>query len=334
MLGRATGCVRLQSQKSMRVRTTMTNHVNGQSVTGGAVEPTGKNGFSLISDEKLIDLYTNLLKCRVFEQRAASVLKQDSPTVNHSAIGGFEAAFVGVAIDLVSEDTISFCDSEYLIGLIKGVPLGTIFGALAANGRPHRPSAPPGSSDSDQWTSFSQTAMNSAIGAALAHKTAKHRKVTVVFARDGVDDSWREALEIARVNGLPMIFVCRENPNAAAKARSQAIRNVEEPLFPSITVDESDVVAVYRVGYEAIARARQGRGPTLIDCQPFRPAGQLKAKRNTSGKIHASQDSIRNMEGYLRGKGLFSPPLKKKIVAGFTKELDAAIDRIQNGAIL
>ena len=208
--------------------------------------------------------------------------------------------------------------------LIKGMPLETVLHSLTANGRPSRVNALPDRSNSEKRNSISQTALNTAIGAALANKTMKNRKVAVVFSRDGALESFCETIGIASVHELPMIFVCQDYPIGGAGGRSPhdtvdtRTGKTESPWFPSITVDSSDVVAVYRVGYEAIARARQGRGPTLINCQRFRLDGR--------------KSSIHNMESYLRGKGLFRPPLKRQIMAGLTNDLNAAVDRVKRGA--
>jgi TPP-dependent pyruvate/acetoin dehydrogenase alpha subunit len=80
--------------------------------------------------------------------------------------------------------------------------------------------------------------------------------------------------------------------------------------LPRITVDGNDVVAMYRATHESIDRARRDRGPTLIECAAFRLPGRRQ------------QDSVTNLEHYLRGKGLLRPGLKQEIIADFRRELD------------
>jgi pyruvate dehydrogenase E1 component alpha subunit len=151
-----------------------------------------------------------------------------------------------------------------------------------------------------------------AIGAALANKTKKNGKVAVVFGKESASESWREAIHIATVHALPMIFVLRDNLKIPGRrASSEQLEKADTPLFPIITVDSNDVVAVYRVANEAISRARLGRGPTLIECQPF--------LLNGNGKH--SHDPILNMENYLRGKGLFRPETKNEILKASTRDL-------------
>jgi TPP-dependent pyruvate/acetoin dehydrogenase alpha subunit len=114
---------------------------------------------------------------------------------------------------------------------------------------------------------------------------------------------------------LPILFVCQNSlPTKPGSLKRQT--RVEEIAaqacgFPAIPVDGGDVMAVYRVATEAIAHARKGNGPTLIEC---------RAERS---KAH---DPILKMEAYLTRKCLFSEKLKLEVATSFTKELDAAIE--------
>jgi TPP-dependent pyruvate/acetoin dehydrogenase alpha subunit len=90
---------------------------------------------------------------------------------------------------------------------------------------------------------------------------------------------------------------------------------------PAIPVDGHDVVAVYRVACESIARARGGRGPTVIECRRWQSADSVHNPDN---------NPIHNMEKYLTRKGLFTTALRTKIAAGFRRELDAAVSSAWN----
>jgi pyruvate dehydrogenase E1 component alpha subunit len=111
-------------------------------------------------------------------------------------------------------------------------------------------------------------------------------------------------------------------PDISVKAQSYGI--------PGITVDGNDVVAVYRVAQEAIARARRGQGPTLIEAKTYRWYGHSEidpAKYRDPAEVERwkAKDPIAGMEKYLIAKGLFSAAWKQEIVDGFNEELDAAI---------
>jgi pyruvate dehydrogenase E1 component alpha subunit len=263
--------------------------------------PSAPNGkFSLISDEKLIGLYTNLLKCRTADRQFnGNSNGKSSPFVSR------EAALVGTAIDLGAGDLVCSLDRGLLAGLSDGTAIdkllvdsanGRLF--IAKNGVNGKGAAVP---------SF----VHSAIGTALACKTSKNEKVAVIYSAGTDSDSLSEAIHVASVHGLPIIFVqCMEGdsgrPGANSKRDQRKKDSTEEtPWFPCITVDTNDVVAVYRVANEAISRARLGRGPTVIECRPF----LLDGKHQKRNGRHAT-DPVLKMENYLRAKGLFDPKLK------------------------
>ena len=84
-------------------------------------------------------------------------------------------------------------------------------------------------------------------------------------------------------------------------------------------VDGDDAVAVYRVATEAIAHARRGGRPTLIECKPWPLADAQPGKRRKP------TDPISNMETYLTRKGLFDKKFKSAVTTAFRRELNAAI---------
>jgi pyruvate dehydrogenase E1 component alpha subunit len=288
-----------------------------------------QEGFSLISDEKLIALYANLLKCRMFRQRLKN---GGSARRNDSSSRGHEAGTVGVAIDLSSEDAMCSPNHGIITGFQKDPPIEAILLLSGAHGLtgPIRSGLQAGSLNGNGTAHgvASPTHTQAAIGAALASKTRKNGRIAVVFGDNAASESWKEALQIATLHALPMIFVgwesLKRSPAAPTSAHSKtsSSANPGTPWFPDIIVDSNDVVAVYRVANEAIARARLGRGPTLIQCQPFRLKGMTTGDANISRNGRHTFDPVSNMEIYLRGKGLFQRHLRSDIVAGFAKELE------------
>ena len=137
---------------------------------------------------------------------------------------------------------------------------------------------------------------------------AKNGRIAVAFMEGGAATlkECREALELASKHKLPVLYV----------AQTELDRSDEKLLgklsdsFPVITVDANDLVAIYRVAQESIARARDG-GPTLIACVPYAAEGM-------------SASPIANMERYLAGKMLFDNRWKDEALAEFNAELGAA----------
>lgn len=290
-----------------------------------AVVPPGKDvhpeGFSLISNEKLVALYANLLKCRMVEERLTSLPRRGRTNGTQASIRGYEAGTVGVAIDLGPEDAVCSLDHGVVMELGEGAPIDSLLlwsgAALPSNGS-HGPKSVHRNGTSAAKPGRAHT--QAALGAALANKTRKKGKVAVVFGSESDSDSWREALHIATVHALPMVFVLRQNRKTDSRSGldSEQFARADTPWFPAITVDSNDVVAVYRVANEAISRARLGRGPTLIECQPF--------LLNGNGKH--SHDPILHMENYLRGKGLFRSETKSEILKAASRELTALMKAV------
>lgn len=287
----------------------------GKKTSAGA-----RNGFSLISDEKLLALYARMLKCRMLEERARDLVKNNRFGGNGCDATGQEAVVVGAAIDLLPEDTVCSAQGELIVKFVRGDALDTIFRDLLA-----------GTNGSDQ--------VRRATDAALVNKTERNGRISVVFSGDGpaLPESWHEALKFAGNEKLPVLFVCQSGMrsegvsltpqagflNRALKARGSG--------FPSITVDGNDVVAVYRVASEAIAHARMGQGPTLIECKTYclsDPPEVVPEPQEV--KRWKADDPILNMEKYLSGKGLFSEELKRQAALEFSKELDAGLDAARN----
>ena len=117
-----------------------------------------------------------------------------------------------------------------------------------------------------------------AMGAAFANKYRKNGNVCACFFGDGASNegTFHEAANMAGLYKLPLIFVCENNGYGefTSQARHQAIVDVADRApgygFPGVIVDGMDVFAVYEAAGEAIARARRGEGPTLIECKTYR----------------------------------------------------------------
>lgn len=255
----------------------------------------GNHGFSLISDEKLLQLYTSMVKCRMIEERVQTRSGQRKLTGKRHASAGQEAAAAGVAIDLLPGDTAIPSHRDLAVNFIKGDPLTEVLRSLFASAA----------------TPDLAGQLELATAAAQIDKKEKNGKIAVVFS-SGQSSSpgiWHKALMNAGSNRLPILFVCQ-----ASVSDSPESLNERDYGFPCIPVDGSDVVAVYRVATEAITHARKGNGATLIECVKCPSDGQSQT------------DPILKMEAYLTRKGLFSEDLKREVAGSFGRELDSAIE--------
>jgi TPP-dependent pyruvate/acetoin dehydrogenase alpha subunit len=122
-----------------------------------------------------------------------------------------------------------------------------------------------------------------ALGAALSGK--RQGRVAVAFFGDGAANQayFHECLNMAKVFSLPAVFVCENNlygeftPMASVTAGSDIAGRARAYDMPSAVVDGNDLWAVYAAATEAVQRAREGGGPTLLECQTYRHYGHSKS---------------------------------------------------------
>ncbi|MBV9169096.1 MAG: thiamine pyrophosphate-dependent dehydrogenase E1 component subunit alpha [Chloroflexi bacterium] len=117
-----------------------------------------------------------------------------------------------------------------------------------------------------------------AAGAAVAAQLEGSDAVAVAFFGDGAtgEGPFHESLNIAALLKLPVLYVCENNQYAGDTPVQYGLsaRNVSDLGtgygIPGLTVDGNDVLAVYAAANEAVARAREGQGPTLLECRTWR----------------------------------------------------------------
>jgi TPP-dependent pyruvate/acetoin dehydrogenase alpha subunit len=317
----------------------MPTKVNGPLAAASAA---GKHGGSLISDAKFKQLYATMLKCRLLQERGAVLLKPGkSSHALRSAIGE-EATYVGAAIDLRPTDWIVPAAGDLLVEFMKGVPLGTVFSHLQATSRREQPPAQEGYALLNILPTSSTVAaqFDRANGVALANRSKKKGSIVMAFANDdpGSSKSYEEALKFAGLHSLPVLFIVqqrwRESPAKERTSLKRDTHKAERYGLPVMPVDGKDVVAMYRVAYESIQKARRGGGPTLIEAKMGDVSPNLSGvnrripKRSDSS---LSVEPINKMEEYLISRNLFSSNRKQRTIEIFERELEVAT-RVADGA--
>jgi TPP-dependent pyruvate/acetoin dehydrogenase alpha subunit len=285
-----------------------------------------------------------MLKCRMVEERVRLLFRQGKFAGNYYAAVGQEATEVGATINLRPEDTIAPSHRNFVTNIMKGTPLKYMMAQLyARKTSPDQGRSSPahmGYAPLNIITPASTIAaqLNIGTGVALAYKMQKRDNVVVSLSGDGSTSLglWHEAVNFAGVQKLPIVYVIENNLWAeSVPARLQtAVEDLSVKAqaygFPGITVDGNDVVAVYRVVQEAILRAREGGGPTLIECKTYRWYGHseidpAKYRKSEELEYWKSRDPIPAMQRYLEKQNLWSDEWKQELVNGFNKEIDEAI---------
>jgi TPP-dependent pyruvate/acetoin dehydrogenase alpha subunit len=179
-----------------------------------------------------------------------------------------------------------------------------------------------------------------ACGAALAAQLEGQGDVTACFFGDGAaaEGEFHEALNIAAVWRLPIVFVCENNQYAANNAvgvqhpRPDIAAHAAAYDMPGVIVDGNDVLAVRAAAREAGARARRGEGPTLLECKTYRwhfhaMRAAVPPETRAADEIAAwkGRDPIARLERHGLDQALLSGDAIAAMRAGVKAELDAAV---------
>ena len=188
---------------------------NSEQVSIVAASPqVHEEGFSLISNSKLIEIYSTMLKCRMIEERAGLLCKQEKLPANLKASIGQEASAAAFVIDLLPGDTLCPAANDISPAYVKGLSLEEMFRAIfkGALDSGDRKILLPSSSITVQLRSVGQEAR--------ALKAANQGAVVVAFFANEIefDDAWRETVSEAGNERLPIIFVCHANSSRGLQA--------------------------------------------------------------------------------------------------------------------
>jgi pyruvate dehydrogenase E1 component alpha subunit len=248
--------------------------------------------MSEIDNQTRFALYRSLLEIRVVEKRAYDLFLQNLVKgTSHLALGQ-EAVAAGFGVAMRPDD-YTFCTYRgHHHTLARGVPAVGVLGELMGR----KCGLMGGKGGSMHLTSVRHGVMGSyaivgahlpvAAGAAWSAQYRGTDQVSVCFFGDGTTNigAFHEALNLAVVWKLPVVFVC-ENNLYMEYTPIASVTAVEHPAagraaaygLPSVIVDGNDADAVYRLAREVIAAARAGKGPALIEAKTYRHSGHSRA---------------------------------------------------------
>ncbi len=281
--------------------------------------------FSLIPEEKLLAIYTAMLKCRLLEQRATALFQHGKLDSDLHASARREATAVAAVIDLEPADTLCIIAGDWLSSFVKGLSPETLFRLLAASSSQLNSGAEIEASDKNILSSVPKLDLSQAVlNRASAASSTKNGAVALTFIPSDSLAKWQKCIQLSATKKLPAIFLHYvETAEAASPSTSQKPDALIYGV-PSITVDALDPVAVYRVAYEAIVRARQLRGATLLRCILPNQPGSAPGNGGDPLPPDSPIDPLDTMERYLKSKGIETENAKSQSLAGFNHELDLA----------
>ncbi|HUI76714.1 MAG TPA: thiamine pyrophosphate-dependent dehydrogenase E1 component subunit alpha [Bryobacteraceae bacterium] len=182
-----------------------------------------------------------------------------------------------------------------------------------------------------------------AAGAALALKYQGKRGVAFAYFGDGATSrgDWHEGVNFATVQKLPVVYVCNNNQYAYSTpvSKQMACANVADRAasyrMPSEIVDGNDVLAVYEAARRAVAHARAGEGPYLLECKTFRMTGHSAHDAADYVPKHlweqwSKLDPITRLETKMIEKGWTTPAECEAARARILREVDEAVEWAEN----
>src|SRR5687767_6251266 len=292
----------------------------------------------------LLDMYRKATAIKQNDERFLSVIKAGKIVAPYYSPRGQEIIPAAMSVNLADEDYICTIYRGIHDMIAKGVPLkqlwaeiaGKATGTCKGKGGPMHITHP--QSGIMVTTGIVGSSMPIANGLALAAQIRGERRVAVAYFGDGASNigAFHESLNMAAVWKLPVVFVCQNNgygehtryelATSAAKVSDRAAAY----QMPGVTVDGNDPLAVYKAAREAVDRAREGQGPTLIEAKTFRFQGHVFGdadKYMAKGEKEAAmaRDPVPRLRAWLIDQGHAAEADLARIEAAIEKEIDEAV---------
>ncbi|WP_438317670.1 thiamine pyrophosphate-dependent dehydrogenase E1 component subunit alpha [Candidatus Caldatribacterium sp. SIUC1] len=283
----------------------------------------------MLSVSDKLKMYLTMLCIRRFEEKAEELYMAGKIWGTFHLYIGEEAVATGACFALRPEDYITSTHRGHGHCIAKGADvrkmmaelMGKATGyCLGLGGSMHIADLEGGNLGA---TGIVGSAIPIAVGAALACKLQRNNRVVLCFFGDGAANTgaFHEAVNLAAVFKLPVVFLCENNLYAMSfpVKKAFAIPDIAERAkgygIPGVTVDGMDVLSVYEATKEAVDRARKGEGPTLIEARTYRFKGHSKSDKGVyrtkeEVRMWTERCPIKRFREYLLGEGVPEEALK------------------------
>jgi pyruvate dehydrogenase E1 component alpha subunit len=243
-----------------------------------------------LANDQLLWIYQRMRLIREFEDRAAYLFAAGKLPGALHLYAGEEAIAVGVCALLTERDHITSTHRGHGHCIAKGLEIGAMMAELygKASGICKGKGGSMHIADVDKGMLGANGIVGAggplACGAGLTAKVKGTDQVSVCFFGDGAAEqgTMHESMNLASIWKLPVIFVCENNGYAQTTplryhcAANNIVDRAKAYCMPGLEVDGTDVFAVYDAAAGAIARARRGDGPTLLECKASRYYGHFQ----------------------------------------------------------
>jgi acetoin:2,6-dichlorophenolindophenol oxidoreductase subunit alpha len=302
-----------------------------------------------IGKDLLLEMYRKMQRIRQFEQKLKDLtIRSEIPGFIHLSIGE-EATAVGICAALRPTDRITSTHRGHGHLIAKGGELKRMLAEIYGKSTGYCK----GKGGSMHIVDYSLGILGAngivgggipiAAGSALAAKVTKRDDVTACFFGDGAanEGTFHEGLNLAGVWKLPVIFVCENNgyqvftSMESVTAGGSIAGRAQAYGIPGFVVDGNDVLEVYRYASEAVARARNKEGPTLLECHTYRWEGHVVGENAFGGRPYRSELELNawkarcpilQFEKRVLESGHITREELDRLIADTQAEVDAAIE--------
>ncbi len=291
-----------------------------------------------------LELYRKMVLIRKFEEKLYFLFSTRSMPGSMHQYNGEEAVAVGVCAHLGKDDYVTSTHRGHGHCLAKGADLKAVMAEMFAK----ETGCCKGMGGSMHIADFSVGMLGAnaivgagiplAVGAAWTCKYKKNGRVAVAFFGDGAvnEGAFHEAVNLASVWKLPAVFVCENNQYGFSTQyrRVTPIEHIADRAsaygIPGVIADGMDVLDVYEKTKVAVGRAREGEGPTLLECKTYRFMGHSRFEKptyRTSAELEEwkQKDPLPSYASYLQQAYALSGDALGKVVADVEREIDEAV---------
>jgi pyruvate dehydrogenase E1 component alpha subunit len=303
------------------------------------------------SPEVIRDLHRRMVRIRLFEEGAGKLAEQARlPGFLHLYVGE-EAVASGVCAHLSDADQITSTHRGHGHLIAKGGQFAPMMAELMAKSTGYCKGK--GGSMHISNLDLGMLGANGivgagspiAVGAAFANKYKRNGNVAVAFFGDGSTNigAFHEAANMANALKLPIVFCCENNeygeftPRNKTMAITDVVDRAQGYGMPGVIVDGMDAIAVYEAAGEAISRAREGRGPSLLEAKTYRFFNHhgiqnlgLKYRPDAEVEEWRKRDPIFSLEDRMRDAGVSTAEGIESVWTETRADLAAAVEFAEN----
>lgn len=294
--------------------------------------------------DKLLDIYTRTMKVARFDEKMRGLLMTGKLATIYYTVRGQELVSAAMMAALEPSDYLVTTYRGQHDQIAKGVPLGPLIAEIAGRatgtckGKGGSMHITHPASGVMVTTGVVGSGLPIANGLALASQNRGDRRVTVTCFGDGATNigAFHEAMNMAQLYGLPVIFFCQNNRYGEHTAFADhtkvdsIVTRAAAYGMKGVKVDGNDAEAIYEAAREAVERARDGGGPTLIEAMCYRMMGHFfGADFSYMPKEHLAEMAAADPLPRLRALMLerqFSEAELDAIVADLDRQVDEAVE--------